>query len=277
AEQALAAANGDRRGKAEVALAVGGIYAAVGRHDEAARWYARFVEWAGDVEGTYQPLAASLAKQGRMDEAMELCLKAAEGDASPRPALVLASVLLAGAATEADFARAEPMLTGALEKHPQETSLHSLLAGVYLVQEKGEKAVALYRAALEANPTDVMALNNLAMALAETPDGADEALTHVDRAIRLAGPLANLADTKGTILLRAGKADEAKSWLERAAAVPRPDPRYQLHLAEACWKLDDLTAARTWFERARGANLTAEILTRGDREAVAALEKALNP
>ena len=61
-----------------------------------------------------------------------------------------------------------------------------------------------------------MALNNLATVLGEHSTTATEACELIDRAIAQAGPLAELLDTKGTLLLASGDAEGAVTGAARS-------------------------------------------------------------
>jgi Flp pilus assembly protein TadD len=240
----------------------------------AERWYERL---RALVENMYEPLAICLAKQGRHNEAVRLCLEAAESDPSERPVVTLTSVLLIGKPSDEDFSRAEPILAQALEKYKDNSALLSAVASVRFVQGRLEEAGAIFERVLQANPNDFLALNNLAATLGELPDRRADAMRYIERAIQIAGPRANLLDTKGTILVRDGKASQASPLLEEAASSPRSDPRYHLHLAEAYFRLGDLPKARASFNQARDSDLTSQVLTKADVKVIGELQKTLLP
>jgi tetratricopeptide (TPR) repeat protein len=94
------------------------------------------------------------------------------------------------------------------DKAPRSTPL--LLTWAEFLQLTGEnaEAVAVYREVLRREPDNVLALNNLAWTL--SLDRRDEAkvresLTHIQRAIELAGPLDDLLDTRARILFESGQ------------------------------------------------------------------------
>jgi Flp pilus assembly protein TadD len=77
--------------------------------------------------------------------------------------------------------------------------------------------------------------------------------------------------------VRAGRAPEAQTLLEQATTRARPDPRYQLHLAEAYLRSGDVPKARASFNQARDADLMSYILTRSDHQAIEALSQTPAP
>jgi len=267
----------DADAKAGVYRTIGSLCSALDRHGEAESWYRRFYEL---VPEAYAPLAGSLARQGRMGEAIDLCLKAAESDSSPRPANALAAVLLAGRPrpTPEDLQRCEPVFAEALETHENDAGLLVNVANVRgILENRLDEAVALLRRVIEAQPTNSAALNNLATYLGEQPDQQEEALKYVDRAIRFHGPSPGLLDTKATILFSQNRLDEARQLLEKAVLrrVPnaRSDPRYQFHLAAVCLKLGDTRSAAEALKRARAGGLADEVLTEADRRLLTQLEQ----
>lgn len=258
--------------EAQVCLAVGNIYSAVEQHQAAERWYRRLAKLLPE---RYESLAMSLARQGRHSEAIELCVEAAKSDSSPRPAVVLASVLMIGKPTDEVFEQAKPLLDKAAEAHKDNAGLLASLANVRIIQQQTDDAVQLYRQVLKLRPKDVLALNNLATLLSEQSNTRKEALQYVDQAIQIAGPQAPLLDTKGTILVYGGQADQAIQWLEEAASALKPDPRYHLHLAVAYLQLGEDKKARNAFRNAILGDLTDEILTPTDERYLSELKQKL--
>ena len=271
AEKLLKKLGKDTPQEVELSLSVGSLYSMMEQNQAAERWYRRVVALAPE---RYEPLASALAKQGRMQEAIELCRNAAKSDASTRPALALtAAVLLVGKPSAADFQLAEPMLAKAAADHKDDVDLLSALAAVRVVQQRVDEAARLFRQVLKLKPTHVGALNNLATLLAEQPGKRQEALECIERAIQIVGPQPGLLDTKGMILVFEKKPDEAVPLLEEAAAMPQADPRYSFHLAVAYDRAGQAEKARAALLAARKGNLTRQVLTPLDRQMLADLEK----
>ena len=259
--------------KAQVCLAVGQVLSGVEQHQAAEGWYRRLAELL--PEG-YEPLAISLARQGRHSEAIDICLKeAAKSDSSPRPAMVVASVLTSGQATKADFQLAESLLSEAAAAHKDNAQLLSAVANVRIMQNRYEDAAKLYRQALGLIPKDPLALNNLATVLSEEPDTRAEALRLIERAIQIAGPTPALLDTKGTALIHDGKADQAIPFLEQAASGLRPDPRFPFHLAIAYHQAGERAKAKATFTKALDGDLERQILTSMDKRYLSELKQKL--
>jgi tetratricopeptide (TPR) repeat protein len=203
----------------------------------------------------------ALAAQGRGDEAMALCRSAAQ--AAPREA-ALAAVALALAGGDAPRREAAGLLDAARKAAPEDVEL--LRAGAALARARGrlDAAVDDYRALLARAPGDEKALNNLAWTLSEDLNRPAEALPPIDEAIRRHGRRPNLLDTRGVILTRLGRPDEAIADLEAAAAAA-PDAATYFHLARACRKAGRDDRAREAARKARDAGLTPRMLQPSER------------
>ncbi len=223
---------------------MGKFYSALDQHQAAERWYRRLMVLRPKA---YQPLAGSLARQGRMKEAIELCREAAKSDSSAMPAIATAMTLLAGKPSADDFALAEPLLSKAAADHKDNADLLGALANVRVVQQRIEEAIALFRRVLVVRPDDVMTLNSLATLLGERPDNREEALRDIDRAIEISGQRPEFLDTKGMILVLNGKPADAVPLLQQAAASPTADPRNYFHLAVAYDRVRQPEKARAAF------------------------------
>ena len=103
---------------------VGKVYARVGNHVASRRWFDRLASTGTERFG---PLALSLAAQGLHAEAVKLCLRAAENGDSPRPALVLAAVLV-GAPEYQPPKEVEELFTATLKKYPKNSHLLTSVA-----------------------------------------------------------------------------------------------------------------------------------------------------
>lgn len=90
-------------------------------------------------------------------------------------------------------------LRPAYETSPAATSLGICLADLYSWVGDWKNAMALYRQLLQQNPSDVSALNNLAMILALSNQQLSEAQRCVSLALETHGPVHFLLDTRGLV------------------------------------------------------------------------------
>jgi tetratricopeptide (TPR) repeat protein len=270
------AKDGQQNAQREAAIcwSIGNIYSGVQQEQAAERWYRRLL---AAVPERFEPLAMSLTRQGRVTEAIQICLEAAKSDNSPRPAIALASVLTSGQPTQGDFQLAEPLLSKARKMYEDNAALLGAVANVRVVQERYEDAVELYQQAVkldEKNPNPIV-LNNLATLLAEEPETRADALKNIDLAIQIAGPNPQYLDTKGTALIYSGKAAQAIPVLEKAASGPRPDPRFAFHLAVAYYRAGQTDNAKRSLAKALAGDLKKKILTKKDLEFLTELQQEL--
>ena len=107
--------------------------------------------------------------------------------------------------------------------------LARLVGDFYIMKSDFPAARKAYEALANAEPENIVALNNLANILVEQgPENAPQALEYIDRALKIMPNEAPLLDSKGTILIMMKKYDEAAKALELATAKGG-DPRSALH------------------------------------------------
>jgi tetratricopeptide (TPR) repeat protein len=158
---------------------------------------------SGDPEAL-QRRVTLLAQNNQVAVALELL----QNGRATFPADVIASaqmeVLRNGTATESQRQATERFLMEQCQKNPASVGLRISLADFYQFVGNNDRAIALYRQILAAEPNNVAALNNLAWTLAADHSKTGEALTLVQRAIDLIGPLDDLLDTRARIRFQAG-------------------------------------------------------------------------
>lgn len=115
--------------------------------------------------------------------------------------------------------------------------------------EKG-KAEALYRAALDADPKNVIALNNLAFLYADNYDNADRAFALAMDAYKRAPTNPGILETVGYVLYKQGKHEEAKKVLEKTKELLTKNPTLNYHLALVYRETDQGSAARQLLKEA---------------------------
>lgn len=98
------------------------------------------------------------------------------------------------------------------------TTLLSLLGGHYLATKRYDEAMQAYTQILNLNPGHIVALNNRAMIMAGTKTNLPEALTQVDSAIQMVGPLPLIVDSKAMVLYAAGQYIEALAAAQQVIA-----------------------------------------------------------
>ena len=134
------------------------------------------------------------------------------------------------------------------------------LATLYEAADEYDAAIARYRLVLEQEPNSVVALNNLAYALATRHGALAEAQVLAERARKLAPRAGSIADTLGWIYFIAGDRAKAMALLTEAVTLTPGVGEIWAHLAEVSAASGDLEAARKHAEKA--VSLSPELATR---------------
>ncbi|MEI8214177.1 MAG: tetratricopeptide repeat protein [Planctomycetota bacterium] len=199
--------------------------------------------------------------------AIELLLEKAKGLGANSPAVVPIAVVvsqaMSGKKVEADAkAKGDAFLQEIQPRNIEDSTLQRALADYWLIQDQPLQSIECLRALIKLTPEDPVVMNNLACLLGRTEEGNAEGLQWIERAIALVGEVPDLLDSKGIILMKAGKLDEAIAIFENAAKTGE-DPRIMLHWYMALRRGNRLKAAklvqsRIDVERLRRAPLTEE-------------------
>lgn len=132
-----------------------------------------------------------------------------------------------------------------------------------------ERSVPLFERAIAMAPNSPPSLNNAAYVTAKCGNAPDKALAWARKAVELAPQLADMQDTLGFVLLRAGKPAEALEPLQKAVTIA-PAGSSLVHLAEALAATGRVDEARKTLDRTRDMKLTTEQAAERD-----ALQKTL--
>ncbi|MCI0460203.1 MAG: tetratricopeptide repeat protein [Gemmataceae bacterium] len=253
----LKAQSWEIRGKGEQALAV------LKAHAEAA-----------DSTPDRLLLCAGLqARLGRVKEAVDLC-EQARAKCPPEMIGGAGAALLRAARTapgyredtwRAQAARIEAWLKESVEKTPTSIGLRLQLADLLDLLGRADEGEPHFRAVLQRDPTNLIALNNLSWLLSRRENGRQEGLKLIQHAIDTHGARAELLDTRAVIYLAQGQTDRALADLE-AAVADAPTPTKHFHLARAHHQARNTEAARQALRRATAAGLTVERVHPAERE-----------
>ncbi len=219
--------------------------------------------------------AGRLAKLGRLDEAAKLLDSAAKaGD--PRTAGRIALQLAAARDSDARWlSQADQFLGMALKGEP--ASIELLQAQAYLrhLQNRHQDEIDLYNQVLARNPSDYLFLNNMAWTLSENMNQPEEGLKRIDDAVAKLGYDAHVADTRGVILTRLGRYDEAFKDL-KAAAVSLPSATIFYHLARLSKIANRPEEFLKYRDLAKQAGLTANDLQPSERAEMESIMRESN-
>jgi tetratricopeptide (TPR) repeat protein len=216
-------------------------------------------------------LVSFLGRQGRRNEALDLCAQAWQKCPPIQVALTTMTVLHQGSVDSAQYDRVDGWFREAMVKDPKAaTAIMVFQADLRLLQSRYADAVAIYRRVLERDSHNATALNNLAWILALKQGKGAEALELAEQALQIIGPNPSLLDTRGVIYLSLGRVDQAVQDLE-AALEEKPTATYCFHLARALAKAKNVDRAKEAFRRAKELGLTPNSLDPLEREEYAKL------
>jgi len=226
-----------------------------GRHDEALRRYAAV--GGGEHLRARVRGARMLAKLGRVNEARNFLAAARVSDPDDKVKLLIAEAQLLTAAD--DKVAAHAMLAAALEEDPTQVDL--LYETALLAERLGrvDEMESHLLQLLSQQPNHAHALNALGYSLADRNVRLDEALQLIERAIELAPNDPLILDSKGWVLFRLGRNEEALAILDKAFRM-RPDAEIAAHLGEVLWVLGRENEARDTWAQAQQINPANEVL-----------------
>jgi len=188
-----------------------------------------------------------LARQKRPAEALDICERAWENCRAGPVAAASVAIVRAGNLSEAQEGRVEGWLVAQQQKQPKaKVALLLFLAEFKEIKWRHEEAIEIYRAILQQDENNVVALNNLAYLLALKRGENTEALKLVERAIALAGPAAEILGTRAIVYLKSNRPFQAIEDLERSIQQ-EPTPVRYLLLARAQQQAKNrLAAVNAW-------------------------------
>jgi tetratricopeptide (TPR) repeat protein len=169
-------------------------------------------------------------------------------------ALSILQTLLAVRTEEATQA-AEQILSMVQSREPDSPDAAYAMAMLRHMTGNKLKAVPLYERALQLQPDNVVAMNNLAWILSQDMAAHDKALELANKGLAIAPDYADLLDTRGTILYSLGRYEDAARDFQRANELyldTQPQKTVSIfNLAKCYQQLGKNDQAITEFYRAR--------------------------
>jgi tetratricopeptide (TPR) repeat protein len=117
-----------------------------------------------------------------------------------------------------------------------------------------DEAKPMYEQILRMDPSNVVALNNLAFIKAEEGADLDQALAYAQRAKQRAPMDANIADTLGWVYIKKNLSDDAVKVFEELVKQHPSNSTYRYHLAMALFQKGDRQNAKKQCEQAMQNN-----------------------
>ena len=246
ATESLARDDADRK---RIIATAGSSLVQFGFPEQAIDWLRQAYEASPDSLGDY---VIALNRAGQSDAALEVCSAHFAKHSDAQSAMLLAESLMSRGDIEPGVPeQAGRILQTAIGRFPTNPALLESVATVRLQEQQLNEALRLYQIVQKMSPDRLRTLNNMAMIYSEIPGQAAKGLPHIEKAIELVGENPELLDTKGVVLLKMGRLDEAETTF-RQALESVDEPRFRFHLvmtlraakrdalAEQEWKKLDL-------------------------------------
>jgi exosortase len=220
---------------------------------------------------TLTKLLVLLARQDQLDEAVRLVTN--ERLCSRLDTAIALADALTLLPRDSQLAqKGMTILKPAIDQYPRSAELLYSMGNLRYISGARDEAIAFYRRSLEVRPDDKLTLNNLALALGDRPESVGEGLATINRALEKHGTDVALLDTKGQLLVLAGRSPEALALLTEAVSAQGSDALLLLHLANAYLAAGRPAEARTTYRRAQVFNVASQVVTAGDRAILEKLE-----
>jgi putative PEP-CTERM system TPR-repeat lipoprotein len=163
------------------------------------------------------------------------------GDSTVVAARLHTALHASGKGSEADgFARSW------IKEHPKDAGFHLYLADRSLGAKNYAEAAREYKAVLELQPQNAVALNNLAWVSGQLGD--PKAIEYAEQALAIAPESPAVQDTLGWLLVEKGDLARGTELLKKASARAPNAGEIRLHLAKALIKAGDKSGARKELE-----------------------------
>ncbi|CAN7622939.1 XrtA/PEP-CTERM system TPR-repeat protein PrsT [Massilia sp. LjRoot122] len=214
-----------------------------GKHEEALA-IARQIQADDPKKVTGQLLEGELLlSQKKLAPALAAFEKAFATSQSPQVLMKIHQAL----AQNGRAAEGEARLVKYHAANPGNDQIAMLVADSYLAKRQYKPAIAALQAALKTNPSNPVALNNLAWAYQQENDA--RALPTAEQAYKLAGKSPAVMDTLGWILVQQGETGRGVDLLRKAVDASPKSLDMRFHLAAALAKAGDKAGARREVEK----------------------------
>ncbi|MBN1588722.1 MAG: tetratricopeptide repeat protein [Pirellulales bacterium] len=221
--------------------------------------YQTYREFVNQKPGQELLMASFLAKQERLDDAIDLIDSLWETSDPHQIAWACFAVIDGKGASRKQMDRVDRILQKAAAQNPNAMVIEIAIAVLRNLQDRFQEAEAIYRDILRKTPENPTVLNNLAVLLARHGVKLNEAADLIERAVKNAGPSDDLLDSRAIVHLALNHPERALEDLRKAIAQ-KPTPLRFFHQAEAFHACGQRKAAVEAFNQAVKMGLKEENL-----------------
>jgi putative PEP-CTERM system TPR-repeat lipoprotein len=207
--------------------------------------YVEALQIAQQVQRQYPKSAAGLVLQGDILMAQKQfapALKAYEKALAMNNNGLLAIKVHRSLSAGGNAREADARLVQWLKDHPADLSARVYLAAIYMTERQYKQAIEQYQLALQVDPRNTEALNNLAWLYQKEKD--PRALATAEQAYQLKPDNPEIMDTLGWILVEQNITARGTELLQKAAAMAPKSTVIRYHWAAALAKSGDKAQAR---------------------------------
>jgi putative PEP-CTERM system TPR-repeat lipoprotein len=206
--------------------------------DEAKPHLEKLRELAPEYPDVLQLEAAAARLEGDQDKALKFTRLAYEKLPNTKNVLSYSSQVRVMGEPE----KAQALLEQWLEGNPDDVLVRLSLAEFYAARLERDKSLDQYRAILEIDDVNLVALNNLAWYLQDSEP--TQALKYAQRASEVNPDSADVLDTLALAQLKTGNARKAQRSIRRALEIQPDHPTMRYHSALIAVAIEDKSAAR---------------------------------
>jgi tetratricopeptide (TPR) repeat protein len=216
-------------------------------------------------------LALFLLRRDQADDALDVLQKTWQNSDPTTVAQVCINLFQKNKNSKEIAEKVEKILTDARLKFENHPAIVLTLGDLRFGQERYIESEKFYREILEKNPGHSVAMNNLAVLLAAQNKKVDEAMSLINKAIEITGPIASMLDTRACVYIAQGNAEKAIADMNEAVA-DNPSPVRLFNLAQALNLGNQKNAAASTMQKALKAGLTVDMLNTLDKPAFEKLQ-----
>jgi Tfp pilus assembly protein PilF len=242
---------------------MGAAYHSLGRYEEAAESFRKASELQPNTASFHGGLGEAYQHLGRVADAeKEFRVALKSGPDAPQAYTELAALLF----LQNKFDEADDLVRRGNEYLPKNVAGYALVSNLLQHLNHGAEAEAALRKALQSDPNNALALNNLGYSMVERNEKLEEALAMIQRAVKAEPKNAAYLDSLGWAYFKLEKFEEAERYLAEAAQFGAAAAILD-HLGDAFQKRGKLPQARDVWQKA--------LMLRADPEITAKIKAKL--